>query len=140
MEGHDESSLDLPAVLDEPHTSCSERGLVQARRVYGPQLTTPFHSIRYLLRGCLSTADVTRWYQANQMVCSGTTPAGTPADFGERHGNWSKKARDMEAEYVEQSIEDILIYTPLVSVISIIHKEACLSLDVAPHVCFASLR
>jgi hypothetical protein len=105
----------LPAVLDDIQTSYPERTLTEARRVYGPQLTTAFHPLRYLLQGSFQTADVTRWYQANQMVCSGTTPAGTEADFGERHGSWSKRVKEQSTEYVEKSLSEVLVYTPLVS-------------------------
>jgi hypothetical protein len=105
----------LPAVLDDRSTSYPERTLTEARRIYGPQLTTAFHRLRYLLQGSFETADITRWYQGNQMVCSGTTPAGTPADFGERHGSWSKRVKEQSTEYVESSLDEILVYTPLVS-------------------------
>lgn len=115
MENHLQASLTLPAVLDDSLTPYSERGTREARRVYGPQLTTSFYPLQYLLRGSFPTADVTRWYQANQMVCSGTTPAGTPADFGEKHGSWSRRVKEMEVEYMEGSLENILVYQPLVS-------------------------
>ena len=105
----------LPAVLDDIQTPYPERIITEARRVYGPQLTTAFHPLRYLLQGSFPTVDITRWYQANQMVCSGTTPAGTEADFGERHGSWSKRVKDQSTEYVEKSLSDVLVYTPLVS-------------------------
>jgi hypothetical protein len=49
------------------------------------------------------------------MVCSGTTPAGTLADFGERHGSWSKRVKEQKTEYVEKSLSEVLVYTPLVS-------------------------
>jgi hypothetical protein len=105
----------LPPILEDIQTSYPERSIKEARRVYGPQLTTAFHPLRYLLQGSFPTADVARWYQANQMVCSGTTPAGTAADFGERHGSWSKRVKEQKTEYVERSLEEILVYTPLVS-------------------------
>ena len=115
----------LPAVLEDLQTPYPERSLSEARRVYGPQLTTAFHPLRYLLQGSFQTADVTRWYQANQVVCSGTTPAGTAADFGERHGSWSKRVKEQSTEYVEKSLSEVLVYTPLVS--------AYLLLTILPH-------
>ena len=105
----------LPAVLDDIQTPYPERSLTEARRVYGPQLTTAFHQLRYLLQGSFPTADVTRWYQANQFVCSGTTPAGGAADFGERHGSWSKRVKEQSTEYVVKRMSEVLVYTPLVS-------------------------
>ena len=108
----------LPAVLEDIQTSYPERSITEARRVYGPQLTTAFHPLRYLLQGSFPTSDVIRWYQANQMVCSGTTPAGTLADFGERHGSWSKRVKEQKTEYVEKSLSEVLVYTPLVSAYS----------------------
>jgi hypothetical protein len=105
----------LPAVLDNLSAAYPERSLAEARRVYGPQLTTASHPLRYLLRGTHPTSDVTRWWQVNQMVSSGTTPAGTPADFGERHGSWSKRVKDQDLAYEEGSLEDLTIQTPLVS-------------------------
>jgi hypothetical protein len=59
------------------------------------------------------------------MVCSGTTPAGTEAGFGERHGSWSRRGKEQSTEYVEKSLSEILVYTPLVS--------AYLSHTLVPH-------
>lgn len=105
----------LPAVLEQISTAYPESSLGEARRVYGSQVTTSFHTLRYLLRGLYPTADIQKWHQANQMVCSGTTPAGTPADFGERHEGWSRKVEERRTEFVVTDLTMIMFYTPLVS-------------------------
>jgi hypothetical protein len=105
----------LPAVLQGVSKPYPERSLTEAELVYGPELTTPSHSLQYLLRGSHPTSDVVRWWQANQMVSSGTTPAGTPAGFGERYGKWANRIRELDEQYIELPLEEVMPYSPLVS-------------------------
>ena len=105
----------LPAVLDAFTTSYPKRSLAEAELVYGPELTTSSYPLQYLLRGKYKASKTIRWWQANQMVASGTTPSGTPAGFGERYGKWEQEVRDSDEGYMEGPLQDIMEDTPLVS-------------------------
>ena len=105
----------LPAVLDAISTRYPARSLAEAKLVYGPELTTPSHSLQYMLRGHHDAKDVIRWWQVNQAVSSGTTPAGTDAGFGERHRKYEKRVKDLDEQYAEGPLEDLMECTPLVS-------------------------
>jgi hypothetical protein len=91
------------------------RSSEEAHRVYGHQLTTPFHTVRYLLRGSIPSTDTTRWYQMNQFVSSGVTPVGTLAGFSDTYGHWEERARASGDEYVEGELDSLLPYSPTVS-------------------------
>jgi hypothetical protein len=115
----------LPAVLgaSKPYP---QRSLIEAELVYGPELTTPSHSLQYLMRGSHPASDVVRWWQANQMVSSGTTPAGTAAGFGDRYGKWANKIKELDEQYNEGPLDEIMSYHSLVS------ASSSLETDVSP--------